>query len=227
MHRFGAPCLASECGRSVLRHIDCTKRLFLSHNMTVILSHACSVLLLFLLLLLLILNFTAVQAHDMSLEMKQLSHKTTMLDCSNKRTESPGMCFPFKVGFVCLFSRKQKHMEKETKETIAGQKWVPKRSCPGKWNQGLKPVVPWWFNFDPHPIEVHHVLWGVLPRKPCPPLWHLQPQPQMAPPRLTQLPIPCCLFESDPLTNLYFGGPCYFAKITLKRMPRSLAAWHG
>ena len=24
---------------------------------------------------------------------------------------------------------------------------------PGKWNQGLKPAVPWWFNFDPYPCQ--------------------------------------------------------------------------
>ena len=35
----------------------------------------------------------------------------------------------------------------------AGQKWVPKMGFPGKWNQGLKPVVLWWSNFDPHPPE--------------------------------------------------------------------------
>ena len=22
--------------------------------------------------------------------------------------------------------------------------------CPAKWKHGLKPAVPWWFNFDPH-----------------------------------------------------------------------------
>ena len=22
--------------------------------------------------------------------------------------------------------------------------------CPGKWQHGPKPAVPWWFNFDPH-----------------------------------------------------------------------------
>ena len=25
-------------------------------------------------------------------------------------------------------------------------KWIP-----GKWKHGLKPAVPWWFNFDPYP----------------------------------------------------------------------------
>ena len=25
--------------------------------------------------------------------------------------------------------------------------------CPGKWKQGLKPAVPWWINFDPHPKQ--------------------------------------------------------------------------
>ena len=25
--------------------------------------------------------------------------------------------------------------------------------CPAKWNQPLKPAVPWWFNFDPYPNE--------------------------------------------------------------------------
>ena len=33
--------------------------------------------------------------------------------------------------------------------------WVknryPKWNAGGKWSQGLKPAVPWWFNFDPHP----------------------------------------------------------------------------
>ena len=29
---------------------------------------------------------------------------------------------------------------------------------PGKWKHGLKPAVPWWFNFDPHPAATirHH-----------------------------------------------------------------------
>ena len=27
------------------------------------------------------------------------------------------------------------------------------RAC-GKWKQGLKPAVPWWFNFDPYPYIV-------------------------------------------------------------------------
>ena len=37
-----------------------------------------------------------------------------------------------------------------------GEKWLrvknryPKWS-PGKWQHGPKPVVPWWFNFDPYP----------------------------------------------------------------------------
>ena len=30
--------------------------------------------------------------------------------------------------------------------------WYPKWN-PGKWNQGLKPAVPWWLNFDPYPIH--------------------------------------------------------------------------
>ena len=25
----------------------------------------------------------------------------------------------------------------------------PKMGRPGKWKHGLKPAVPWWFNFDP------------------------------------------------------------------------------
>ena len=32
-----------------------------------------------------------------------------------------------------------------------GQEWVPRMGCPGKWNQGRKPAVPWWLQFDPYP----------------------------------------------------------------------------
>ena len=36
-------------------------------------------------------------------------------------------------------------------EMAVAQTLVPKLGCPRKWNQGLKPAVPWWFNFDPYP----------------------------------------------------------------------------
>ena len=29
---------------------------------------------------------------------------------------------------------------------------ILKIGCPGKWNQGLKPAVPWWFYLDPDPL---------------------------------------------------------------------------
>ena len=31
--------------------------------------------------------------------------------------------------------------------------WAIPKWNPGKWQHGPKPVVPWWFNFDPHPFE--------------------------------------------------------------------------
>ena len=36
-------------------------------------------------------------------------------------------------------------------QMAVGQKWVPEMGGPGKWNQGLKPAIPWWFNFDSYP----------------------------------------------------------------------------
>ena len=51
------------------------------------------------------------------------------------------------------FSSKMKgnHHLQGNAQVAVGQKWVAKMACPGKWNQGLKPAVPCWFNFDPCP----------------------------------------------------------------------------
>ena len=38
-------------------------------------------------------------------------------------------------------------------DLAVGQKCVPKMACPGKWNQGLQPAVPWWLNFHPYPSD--------------------------------------------------------------------------
>ena len=39
----------------------------------------------------------------------------------------------------------------ELQMAVGQKKGNPKMACPGKWKQGLIPVVPWWFNFDPYP----------------------------------------------------------------------------
>ena len=66
-------------------------------------------------------------------------------------------------------------------KAICSQMWLwvknmyPKWS-PGKWNQGLKPAVPWWFNFDPYPCSLHIA-------HPWTPLW---------------VRVKCCAFFCDP-----------------------------
>ena len=42
--------------------------------------------------------------------------------------------------------------------------WVPQMACPGKWRHGPKPLVPWWFNFDPYPGSKKGLL-GLTDRK--------------------------------------------------------------
>ena len=39
-----------------------------------------------------------------------------------------------------------------TDENSNSRVWVG--AVPGKWNQGLKPVDPWWLNFDPYPYHI-------------------------------------------------------------------------
>ena len=48
------------------------------------------------------------------------------------------------VGFQPLNHNKQKC------KVAGGQNWYPTWN-PAKWNQRLKPAVPWWLIFDPHP----------------------------------------------------------------------------
>ena len=50
-------------------------------------------------------------------------------------------------------------------------KWIP-----GKWNQGLNPVVPWWLNFDPHPIDEIPYHFGAMV-DPKPRAQHPKPTP--------------------------------------------------
>ena len=57
---------------------------------------------------------------------------------------------------LTLVSSEEKHFFLGTRPVGAGYTWLwvrnayPKRN-PGKWNQRLKPAVPWWFYFDPYP----------------------------------------------------------------------------
>ena len=52
---------------------------------------------------------------------------------------------------------------------VAGRVWLRVKNGytkwnPGKWNQGVKPVVPWWFNCDPHPYRFLRVTHSFEPR---------------------------------------------------------------
>ena len=69
--------------------------------------------------------------------------------------------------------------------------WVKNRYPnwnPSKWKHGPKPVVPWWFNFDPNPNSVQGVsppAFGALNQRPLQCLASADERPKCAKERLT------------------------------------------